>query len=141
MYLPLLYTAITQFLYGLTSIVGASFLVEFVGTLHTSWQKANMQLEDEKWLRDNCRDPVFYTNLKSYTSVCTKVETNARVGAFWMALHDVTDNVNINWNSWILAYWVGTILTICIILSCICSKTFTHKKHKNVKYCSKDYII
>lgn len=141
MFPPILCTITTQVLYCISCILGASVFAEFIGTLYTAWQRANMQLEDEKWLRDNCRDPVFYTNLKSYTSVCTKVETNARVGAFWMALHNVTENMNITWNSWIFGYWVGIVLAVGITISCFCSKTLSCKKHRNVKYYNKDCMI
>jgi hypothetical protein len=98
--------AFAQIIYAISSVLGASLCADCLSTLYSSWQKAKMRLEDEKWLRDNCKDPVFFTNLKSYTTVCSEVEANARVGAFWVALHEVTDGMRISWHPW-MAGWAA----------------------------------
>ena len=130
--------AITQMTYAITSVFGTSLVLNSFEILYTSWQKASMQLEDEKWLRENCRDPIFYTNLKAYTSVCSRVETNARVGAFWMALHEVIENFRSAWNPY-FAGWVVCVFIICLIfLSCIFGSKIHLRRNNVVRYFSND---
>jgi hypothetical protein len=114
--------ALSQVIYAVASVVGASFFADSLSTLYASWQRALMKLEDEKWLRENCKDPIFYTNLKSYTTVCSQVEANARVGAFWVALHEVTEDFRNSWNPW-MAGWAVCALLIVVFMSLFC--TFT----------------
>ena len=45
--------------------------------LHLTYREEAARLADEEWLRSNCRDPVFYANLKGHTDVCAQVERNA----------------------------------------------------------------
>lgn len=112
--------AFSQIIYAVASIMGASVFADCISSLYAAWQRAQMRLEDEKWLRDNCKDPVFFTNLKSYTTVCSEVEANARVGAFWYALHEVTDSMRIAWQPW-MAGWAIAAFTGVLLLFWTCS--------------------
>jgi hypothetical protein len=48
------------------------------------------QLESERWLASKCSQPDFFANLHQHTDLCIHVENNARVGAFMLALRDVS---------------------------------------------------
>lgn len=112
--------AFTHIIYAIASIIGVSVFTDCLSSLYASWQRANMRLDDEKWLRENCRDPVFFTNLKSYTTVCSEVEANARVGAFWSALHEVTEGVRLSWQPW-MAGWALCAFACLMLLMWLCS--------------------
>jgi len=56
--------AFTQIIYAIASIIGVSVFTDCVCSLYASWQRATMRLDDEKWLHENCRDPVFFTDLR-----------------------------------------------------------------------------
>lgn len=66
--------------------------LDSLSALYTAYNRACMRLENESWLRNNCRDPVFFSNMRAHTTVCADVEANARVGAFWAALREVSDD-------------------------------------------------
>lgn len=112
--------AFTQIIYAIASILGISVFADCLSSLYASWQRASMRLDDEKWLRENCRDPVFFTNLKSYTTVCSEVEANARVGAFWAALHEVTEGVRLSWQPW-MAGWALCAFLCVMAMMWLCS--------------------
>lgn len=65
--------------------------LDALSALYTAYNRACMRLEDETWLRNNCKDPVFFSKMRAHTTVCSDVEANARVGAFWTAMREVSD--------------------------------------------------
>lgn len=75
----------------LASALGAGVSLDAASALFTAYNRACMRLEDEAWLRNNCRDPVFFSKMRAHTTVCADVEANARVGALWAALREVSD--------------------------------------------------
>ena len=49
-------------------------------------------VEDEKWLRVQCDDPVFFSNLKQHVSLCAQVQENAQRNALLVALTQTMEN-------------------------------------------------
>lgn len=111
---------VAQVFSALASIVGASVGIDCLGVLYGAYKRAAMRLDDEKWLRENCRDPVFFSKMRAHTRVCSEVEANARVGAFWTALHEVTDVMRVTWQPWAMG-WAGFIVLALLLAICICA--------------------
>ena len=63
---------------ALTVLWVVTVLCDRVYAFHTTYRDEVARRADEEWLWKNCRDPVFYANLKGHTDVCTQVESNAR---------------------------------------------------------------
>jgi len=42
----------------LVSVVGATATLDCLGALYTAYKRACMRLDDEKWLLENCKDPI-----------------------------------------------------------------------------------
>ena len=61
---------------------GAALGLDGLGA-YAAYARALMRLDDEAWLLQNCRDPLFFSKMRAHTTVCSDVEANARVGAFW----------------------------------------------------------
>lgn len=59
---------------------------------YQAYQRRSEQLESERWLRDQCRDPLFFSRMHTHTDLCLSVENNARVGAFMLALREMTQH-------------------------------------------------
>ena len=110
---------VAQVISALASIVGASVGMDCLGVLYGAYKRAAMRLDDEKWLRENCRDPVFFSKMRAHTKVCSEVEANARVGAFWTALHEVTDVMRVTWQPWAMG-WAGLVMALLFVVW-ICS--------------------
>ena len=68
------------------SILSLDRLCQF----HSEFLDASNTIEGERWLRVRCQDPIFFANLRTHTNLCFTVESNARVGAFMLALNRVT---------------------------------------------------
>jgi hypothetical protein len=86
--------------------------VDGVSAFHTFYRKACLRLEDERWLLNQCRDPVFFSKMRAYTNVCSEVETNARVGAFWLALRESSEGFKMAWQPG-LVLLVALLLPVC----------------------------
>ena len=48
----------------LFSIFGAGLSLDCLGAMYSAYRRAAMRLEDERWLLENCRDPVFFSNMR-----------------------------------------------------------------------------
>jgi len=57
---------------------------------HQTYQAMSAKLESERWLLDQCSDPHFFSKMHTHSDLCFQVENNARVGAFMLALRDLT---------------------------------------------------
>ena len=109
----------------LVSVVGATATLDCLGALYTAYKRACMRLDDEKWLLENCKDPIFFSKMRAHTTVCGEVETNARIGAFWSALKEVTDVARVTWQPYIVGFAVAIILLLPVCWICaarVCSK-------------------
>lgn len=69
----------TSYLVTITTLLwGFTLVCDRLYSLHVIYTEEVSRLRDETWLRENCQDPVFYTNLRGHTDICTQVEGNAR---------------------------------------------------------------
>jgi hypothetical protein len=59
---------------------------------HTFYIHHLQTVEDEKWLRMQCDDPVFFSNLKQHVSLCAQVQENAQRNALLVALTETMEN-------------------------------------------------
>ena len=82
------------------SIINLTFLVilgffcsDKVCLLHKLYTTQSHRIGDEIWLRKQCNDPVFYSNMKSHTSICEEVENRHRIGAIWYAIEGVSNSL------------------------------------------------
>ena len=80
----------------LLSMVGAVLGVDGFSALYVAYIQACIRLADEQWLLQNCRDPVFFSKMRSHPAVCSQVEANARVGTLWTALRETTDGYKVS---------------------------------------------
>ena len=108
----LLLDASAAILSSLVALVGAGLGLDGMGALFSSYTRACMRLDDERQLLDNCREPVFFRMMSAYPMVCSDVEANARVGALWIALREVTDAFRVVWKPWLS---MG-VLAACLLL-------------------------
>jgi hypothetical protein len=102
----------------LVSVVGAAAGLDCLGSLYTAYKRACMRLDEEKWLLENCRDPTFYSKMRSHPRVCSEVETNARIGAFWTALREVTDVARVAWQPYIVGFAAAAVVLLPIFWVC-----------------------
>lgn len=118
---------------GVQGIVWAMFMsalflgvaLDSLSAIYTAYNRACMRLENESWLRNNCRDPVFFSNMRAHTTVCSEVESNARVGAFWAALREVSDDARASLQPLIFPVGLTCIgAALLIPLCCLCSQRF-----------------
>ncbi len=132
MFLP--FEIINFIFYFILTITTATLFTDCTTALHSAWHKARMKSEDEIWLRENCRDPIFFSKMKSHTNICSEVEANARIGAFWAALHDVVESCKISWYPWTLGC---TGYVFCFLFWFICCHQFAFFKREwqNAKWC------
>ena len=45
---------------------------------YSAYSEFSLQRAEEAWLREKCREPDFYSNMRQHTDLCAKVERNAR---------------------------------------------------------------
>ena len=102
----------------IVSVVGAGVSLDCLGALYSAYRRVSMNLENEKWLLDNCKDPVFFSNMKAHTTVCNAVETNARIGAFWAALKEVTDGARVTWQPYIVGFAAAILILLPVVWMC-----------------------
>lgn len=102
----------------LVSVVSAAAGLDCLGALYTAYKRACMRLDDEKWLLENCRDPTFYSKMRAHPKVCSEVETNARIGAFWTALREVTDVARVTWQPYIVGFAAAIIILLPVCFVC-----------------------
>ncbi len=102
----------------LVSVVSAAAGLDCLGALYTAYKRACMRLDDEKWLLENCRDPTFFSKMRAHPAVCSEVETNARIGAFWSALKEVTDVIRITWQPYIVGFSAAIVLLLPVCWIC-----------------------
>jgi hypothetical protein len=101
------------------SVIGATACLDCLGALYTAYKRACMRLDDEKWLLENCRDPTFFSKMRAHPAVCSEVETNARIGAFWTALKEVTDVVRVAWQPYIVGFAAAIVLLLPVCWICV----------------------
>jgi hypothetical protein len=110
--------AIYMLLAVVVSIAAAGVCLDWLSMLYTAYRRALMRLDDERWLLENCRDPIFFSKMRAHTTVCGEVEANARVGAFWTALREATDIFKVSWQPCMV--WVGAVVVIVLPICWVC---------------------
>lgn len=77
----------------LRALVVVSVWVTLIGVgvsrcyiLYESYSQFTLQRSEEAWLRERCREPDFYTNMRQHTDLCAQVERRARQ---WALLHSL----------------------------------------------------
>jgi hypothetical protein len=60
-----------------------------VFALHSIYTAQIARIKEEEWLRVKCQEPEFFRNLRSHTTLCTEVESNARRSALLFAVNEV----------------------------------------------------
>ena len=75
------------------SVLLASFAVQKLCVLHSAYLLQQERIEKEAWLRTQCAQPQFYTNMRHHSTLCEEVEATARIGALWHALQEVAGSV------------------------------------------------
>ncbi len=103
----------------LVMVVSGGVSLDCLGCLYTAYKRACMRLDDERWLLENCKDPVFFSKMRAHTKVCSEVETNARIGAFWTALREVTDVVLVTWQPYIVGFAAAIIVLLPVCWICV----------------------
>lgn len=76
-------------------IVGVASLDKLC-LFHQTYQGMVSKLESEHWLLTQCSDPHFFSKMHTHSDLCFQVENNARVGAFMLALREVTQSLLMN---------------------------------------------
>lgn len=66
------------------------FTLDKMCQFFTEYNKIASKIQSEKKLLERCKDPEFFMDLHTHTDVCIAVQNNARIGAFMLALHEVT---------------------------------------------------
>lgn len=117
----------------LVSVVSAAAGLDCLGALYTAYKRACMRLDDEKWLLENCKDPTFYSKMRAHPTVCSDVETNARIGAFWTALREVTDVARVAWQPYIVGFAAAVIILLPVCWLCaarVSSRCVTRRRRE-----------
>lgn len=91
-----IWEAILALLSTIVTVTGGCMMIDWLTSFYMAYRRVAIRLEDESWLRENCRDPIFFDKMRAHTTLCTDVETNARVGAFWIALQDATNSIGLS---------------------------------------------
>ena len=79
---------VTLCCFVVTGIAGLDRLCLF----HQTYQAMSAKLESEHWLLQQCSDPHFFSKMHQHSDLCFQVENNARVGAFMLALRQLTQS-------------------------------------------------
>lgn len=71
-----------------------TFAISRIFLLHDAYISESNKRIDERWLREKCKEPEFYSNLRQHTDLCTEVEKNARSSLLLVALNKVASNTH-----------------------------------------------
>ena len=82
----------SMMLLSCTALWATAVLAIRVHLFHSFYIHHLQSVEDEKWLRVQCDDPVFFSNLKQHVSLCAQVQENAQRNPFLVALNETMQN-------------------------------------------------
>lgn len=82
---------------GAIALAGVGWELAFA--LHAAHALNRRRLDSEAWMLSNCLDPVFSSQLRAHTNVCSQVEASARIGAWGAALRDVSATARLSLSS------------------------------------------
>lgn len=86
---------IKWFILGMLGIYALLFLVSRVHILHESYTHMAQMREDDQWLYQSCKNPEFYSNLKTHSTLCDEVNEKRRSVLLLMALQRVIDKTHL----------------------------------------------
>jgi hypothetical protein len=118
---------LVAFFVGMGCLVAGMGTLDVLSALHTAYERARMQLEDEVWLLTNCKDPVFFSKMRSYTNICSEVEARARVGPAWTALRSVSDSFRTSLQPVLVQALCACVGTVLVLPSC-CALLFSRRR-------------
>ncbi len=75
----------------LTTFWIVSFLVGRFFVFYEAYTSALRLVRDEAWIREQCSDPLFYSNLKQHSDLCQSVQINFERSPFLVALNAVSE--------------------------------------------------
>ena len=78
------------------AIALAGLILDLALALHAAHDLNRRRLDSEAWMLSNCLDPVFSSQLRVHTNVCSQVEASARIGAWGAALRDVSASARLS---------------------------------------------
>ena len=67
--------------------------VNQLSVLYAVHRTVSARLHSERWLREQCADPHFFSNMHLHTDLCIAVENDARVGALMLSLREFTQGL------------------------------------------------
>lgn len=70
--------------------VVAFFATERLCLAYEAYQHRLAQIQEEAYLRAQCHDPEFFKHLGRHTNLCDQLESTARMGAAWHAIHELS---------------------------------------------------
>ena len=108
----------------LTVAFVAVVFMDRICNFHSEYMKSVSQLEMDQRMLAICRNETQRNVLSVYTGVCLELESNARIGAFMLALNAVTGAAHFRgaaselWHSaralsWPIALGVGLLFIVC----------------------------
>ena len=112
---------LSAFVSILVAMVSTGMGLDSLGIIYTAYTRACMRLENERELLKKCQDPAFFKLMSLYPVVCSNVEANARVGAIWIALKEVTDAFRLVWKPWLAAVLVALCVLLPVCWVCLSS--------------------
>lgn len=83
----LLYMKALAILLGGLAVVGGVVSRSYI--FYESYVHHTVKREEEGWLRQMCREPEFYSNMRQHTDVCAQIEHSAQTWIFLTALNTV----------------------------------------------------
>ena len=72
-----------------------SFSVGRIFVFYETYTETMRLLKDETWLRMQCTDPLFYSNIRQHADICTGVQRNFERGAILVALNAVANTAHL----------------------------------------------
>ena len=75
----------------LTTFWIVSFLVGRFFVFYEAYTSALRVVRDEAWIREQCSDPLFYSNLKQHSDLCQSVQINFERSPVLVALNAVSE--------------------------------------------------
>ena len=72
-----------------------SFSVGRIFVFYETYTETMRLLKDETWLRVQCADPSFYSNIRQHADLCTGVQRNFERGAILVALNAVANTAHL----------------------------------------------
>ena len=72
-----------------------SFSVGRIFVFYETYTETMRLLKDETWLRQQCADPSFYSNIRQHADLCTGVQRNFERGAILVALNAVANTAHL----------------------------------------------